>query len=340
MLSYRYTLIAFLLLLPLNTVSGQYAGTRTPSNQASAFLDSNIIAITFTGNFICSPPIQNTYPNASNAANYTCGIKSATSVLGTLPVWALYPSFAGLSIYGFNETGSKDGYAVYKGNVIVTDCGAGGSATECAYNPAYLYSASYPQIQNVLIQYGINGLPYGFLPMPAHNLILLHAYANKSISWYLIAVRVFDPNIFPDARTGICKQTAPSNLSRPTANCLTSFDAIVNAFDTKNSYISQINKNNPIWIGSQNTLKQIAISMIPVNSISGILYPNTNAYFVFEVERVNIPTTLSIAQRSSMIAEDSRFWVITIGILGDIILIANLWWFGLRNKKKKTYGTR
>ncbi len=284
-------------------------------NQSGAFLDSRTVTLIYTANYICNPQL-------SSNANLTCGIKTAGVLLGTLPVWEIAPYFAGISALGGNNSGAtSQGYAVYNGNVFATQCGSGLSPSACPQTPVFIKEVP-PLLGRLINNYSgtnkLNRYLPGVVPMPAHDNLLLHDYGNTSIPWYVIIVRVYDPNVFPNPVTGTCTQVAPSNLTNATGNCLTSFDALVRAFGTHNRYVPLINKVNPLYNVTTNLSTQVVISLVPtIAGVSGILYPNTN---IFETFRVSSPAVTAQKQSNS-----TAVIIIGIGIIA--VLVANLVWF-------------
>lgn len=332
--------LAFMLLFALPLLAHSQIPSIAPaSNQSAAFLDGNIVSITYTKNYVCTPSLFTIYGNISYIENITeCGVVHPTSVIGTLPIWAITPSFAGYSIYGYTEYGSTpSGYAVYLDNSVQTDCGAGNTSSACPLTPPYRFDPLNFKVEYSLgIYNGTHGLPQGLLPMPAHSYVLLNDYGGQPIPVYTVFVRVFDPNIFPNATTGQCKQVAPSNLSNATGNCLTSFDALRRAAQTKNSYIPEINSANPLWYIESNSTSQIVIvspgQQNNITGISNLLYPNTNIYLFIKTNRTNFyrSQAVTIAQN----AKNSGALVALVGVIVAIVAGANVAWFVAKHELK------
>jgi len=136
-----------------------------------------------------------------------------------------------------------------------------GSANKCPDHPPLFYSPIIVAVENYLgkksgITVGSTSLPEGVMPFMAHTHIVETDAAQQDIPWNAIGVFVFDPNIFPNPVTGTCKQVVPSNLTSPTANCLTSTAALKAAMATSDTAVINANtspysgsKGNPIWFG-------------------------------------------------------------------------------------------
>jgi hypothetical protein len=105
-----------------------------------------------------------------------------------------------------------------------------------------------------------------------------------NVYWGTIAVLVFDPNIWPTRDTGTCRAVVASNLSSPTANCLTSIGALQRAFATSSSADAAANGGampNPIWATLGNPSAQVVIP--GVTSAAQITTLNANLYIPFSV---------------------------------------------------------
>ncbi len=303
-------------------------------NSSAAFLNGNVVSIGYTHSYLCAPSITSAYPNISIAiANITqCVTVTPTNVVEAFPIWAIVPAYAGFSIYGFQQWNSThEGFATFQGNAIITDCGAGGSASACGETPAYMYTTKshlYEQAYGVFN--GINKMPQGLLPFPAHNYITLTGYGGTPTALYAIFVMVFDPNIFPNATTGRCMQVAPSNLTNATANCLTSFTALKNAIATRNAYIPQINAGNRLWALESNSTLQAAIVLNSnITGTSNTMYPNSNIYLYVQTNDTNYykfrPTPANAA--------NAEVWIIVFGFIASIFIAINVYW--LYNKLKE-----
>lgn len=120
------------------------------------------------------------------------------------------------------------------------------------------------------------------LPTPAHDHIAGFD-TNDSIPWYVVAVLVFDPNIFPNAITGQCSQMVNSNLTKPTANCLNSFSALTAAMNTKTTATANANatENDPIYDTFGGVPTQVLIPGVTIVSESSPT--NTNLFLYFNV---------------------------------------------------------
>lgn len=329
--------MVWLLLLAFIASAPYAASWFTPGiNSSAAFLNGNIVSMGYTHSYLCTPSIASSYRNISGAIrNMTeCGTVTPSNIIETLPIWAIVPSYAGFSIYGFKQWNStRDGFATFQGNAIITDCGAGESASACGDTPIYRYTAkSYLYEQAYGVFSGINGIPQGLLPFPAHDYITLSDYGGVPTPLYVVFVMVFDPNIFPNATTGRCTQVAPSNLTNATANCLTSFAALRNAIATRNSYIPQINAGNKLWmLESNTTLQAIIVLNKNITGTSNLLYPNSNIYLYVQANGTNYykfrPTPTN--------ASSADAWIIVLGFVAFILIAINVYW--LYNKLRERH---
>ncbi len=232
-----------------------------------AFQNGSIVTLVTYSNSTCAPSLNSLYPNSTETANAlgftNCEVGTIVNRTSTdMPRWNLIPSFTGLSIYGIASWGATpQGYPTYNGMTIATQCGASGTASECSSNKiSYFYSPKQSAIEKSLgIYNGINGLPEGVLPNPANDKILPSNKTGTPTLSYLVRVAVYDPNIFPNATTGKCKQVAPSNLSNPTGDCLTSFSALKAAFVTTDNAIPAINSNNPLYQAAGKPMTQVVL---------------------------------------------------------------------------------
>ncbi len=211
-----------------------------------AFLNNKVVSFVYYRPPICSPALTSLMsdPNAAAAAaktNCEVGAKG-TFPASAVPVWGMVPVFAGLSAFGVPQFGATpEGYPVYRNQTILTDC-TGAGARQCPNHPPLMYSPAFTAVeQSMGINNGVMGLPEGVMPFPAHTHIVSTDDAQKDVAWDVIAVMVFDPNIFPNPVTGRCTQIVPSSLANATADCLTSLQALQNALTTTNSAIAQAN---------------------------------------------------------------------------------------------------
>lgn len=336
-----YLSLLFALLASLNSVA---AVSYPTSIRSGGFLNGHIVTIEYTANFTCSPSLMAIYGNTSDVANASkstdCTAKTPGNLYSTLPVWEIYPSFASISTYGINQSTLtvKDRYPVFNGTEIYTDCGTVGTAAACHWVPEYTYGLNSTRVeQDYGIFNGISGQPKGVFPFPDYDYILLDNYSGESTPWYVVLVRVYDPNIFPNATTGKCKQVAPSNLSNPIGNCLTSFAALQRAYQTRDSYISILNKNNKLWIIQGSPMTQVQIATAPnVTGISGLLYPNTNMYLFFRVNNSNFYSSdgLNESTIASNVSQSYNY-ILLLGVIALIIVLFALYRFVLKRKAGK-----
>ena len=238
---------------------GVYYYTRPKSSTAAPLQEGGFTAggvVTFvyngTNTFVCTPGLLTFFSTATAAAAVTpceVGAASQNAVPDQLPEWVLVPAFAGLSIFGVPAlNASAHGFPTFHAATLLTDCGAGGTTTACVDHPKLIYSPLFTSVeQHIGIMNGYGGYPEGVLPTPSHDHLLNTSATVPNIPWGTIVVLVFDPNIFPDRATGACATVVASNLSAPTAHCLTSFAALAAALSTHSSSVATANAQNPIW---------------------------------------------------------------------------------------------
>ncbi len=232
-----------------------------------AFQNGSIVTAVTYSNYHLLALLTVLFPGSSEAANASAvtncevGVLLTNKTSGALPRWNLIPSFAGLSIYGIAAWGSTpQGYPVYNGTTVVTQCGAAGTPAGCLNLTKYFYSVKQGIDERTLgIYKGISGLPEGVLPSPANDKLMSPVKTNTPSLSYVIRVGVYDPNIFPNATTGKCKQVAPSNLSNPTGDCLTSYAALKTALLTADSGVAVVNANNPLWNAAGKPMTQVSL---------------------------------------------------------------------------------
>jgi hypothetical protein len=261
--------------------------------KSGGFVGGNLTTFTYTQNYVCTPAGTTFINNAEAQAAAkvtTCivGAGNRTAVSGAFPVFVLIPAFAGLSNFGVTQLGaSSQGYPVFSGQTIVTQCGGGGSASACPDHPTYLYSPDFTLVEQHLgIKSGVFGLPEGVLPTPAHDHVAGFD-TQTSIPWYVVAVLVFDPNVFPNAVTGQCTKWVDSNLTSPTGNCLNSFSALSAAMDTKTTATANANstQSDPIYSTFGGVPTQVLIPGVTI--VSETSGANTNLFLYFSVTPQN-----------------------------------------------------
>lgn len=250
-------------------------------------------AVTFvyngTATFLCTPGMSVMFPGnataAAAAATTPCEVGNASqSAVVQVPEWVLVPAFAGLSIFGVAALGATaTGVPTYNGTPLGVDCGAGGSATACVDHPAYLYSPLFTLVeQHIGATTGYGGLPLGVLPTPAHEHLIDTTRSYPNVPWGTIAVLVFDPNIWPAPATGRCTAVVGSNLSDPTAHCLTSLTNLTAALTTCTTANAHANSNEPIWATLADPCTQVVVP--GVSSPGELALLNGNLYIPFAVE--------------------------------------------------------
>lgn len=261
--------------------------------KSGGFMQGNITTFGYTQNYVCSPSVTAFISNgeATNASKVTTclvGAGNKSAVPGAFPVFVLVPAYAGLSIFGVPQLGAtSQGYPTFNGQTIVTQCGAGGTMAACPDHPTFLYSPVFTLVEQHLgIKNGVFGLPEGVLPTPAHDHVVGFT-TDQSIPWYVVAVLVFDPNIMPNPITGQCTKVVDSNLTNPTGNCLTSFDALTRAMNTRTTATAMANatQNNPIYDTLGGVSTQVLIPGVTI--ISENSPANTNLFIFFNVTPEN-----------------------------------------------------
>lgn len=182
---------------------------------------------------------------------------------------------------------TPQGYPVFNKQPVFTQCGAGGTISTCSDRPSLLYSPVFTSVeQHIGITTGYGGLPEGVLPLPALDHVLDYV-GGASIPWDVIVVLVFDPNIMPNGETGACTQAVPSDLSNPTGNCLTNFNALMAALTTQTTASANASstQSNPIYSTLGGVKTQIVIP--GVTSISDTSPANSNLFLYFNVVSEN-----------------------------------------------------
>ncbi len=236
------------------TVSNITTAINALSREAvsAAFYNGTIVTFLYPKEYNCTPALTTYYPSENSSVanlvtNCEVGQGNQTAEQGAVPLWVVVPAYAGLSVFGVRALGaSSQGFPTFDNVTLATDCGAGGTIAACPDHPTFLYSPFFTSVeQHIGITNGYGGLPEGVLPTPSHDHIINCCFTT--IPWYTIVVLNFDPNIMPNAVTGECAQVAPSNLTKPTANCLNSFQGLITALTTNNTALKTIDANNPIW---------------------------------------------------------------------------------------------
>jgi len=274
-------------LVSTSTITTTATSTSPPQvGFTGGFLDGKIISFVFYRAPTCAPGITSLFTDTTSAqaaAKTNCEVGAQGTIPpGSVPVWGMVPVFAGLSAFGVPQFGATpDGYPVYNNQTILTDC-TGAGARQCPNHPPLMYSPAFTAVeQSMGINSGVMGLPEGVMPFPAHTHIVSTDDGQKDVPWDVIAVMVFDPNIFPNPVTGRCTQVVPSSLPNATSNCLTSLTALKAALTTTNAAIAQANSKNPIWAALGKPLTQV---LIPgVTDPSQITNSNTNINVPFAV---------------------------------------------------------
>ncbi len=285
-----------------STMTTTVTTTARSSQQSSSepitggFASAGLQSFGYYQNYTCSPALSSFSFNsteATNAAKFTgcdVGAGNSSTVANAAPLFVLVPAYAGLSIFGVPSLGATgEGYPMFNHSAIFTQCGAGGTPSACPDHPTYMYSPVFTLVEKHLgIKSGFGGvLPEGVLPTPSHTHVV--GFQSGNIPWYIVAVLVFDPNVFPNAATGQCTQVVPSNLSAPTSNCLNSLSAIQAAMTTKTTATANANmtQNNPIYDTLGGVSTQV---LIPgVQSVSESSPANTNLFLYFSVSNSTNP---------------------------------------------------
>jgi hypothetical protein len=221
---------------------------------STAIQNGKVVTLGATPSSNCTSTPALLYQNFTDAVAATaitnCEIGIGLSnTTGMVPYYMLNPAFGGLSMYGlttWNSTAS--GYATFRNTTIITNCGASGTPAACNSTKKYFYSyTSSVWERQAGITTGTMGLPEGVLPRPAHDILLPGSINSTPVVSYLVRVWVFDPNIFPNATTGRCKQVIASNLSNSTGNCLNNTAALARAIKTTSTAVVAANKNNILF---------------------------------------------------------------------------------------------
>lgn len=257
-------------------------------NESGGFYNTQEVTFLYKSNFNCTPGLLSFYSNKTSAAaqtNCEVGQGNATTVSGAATLWILVPAYAGLSIFGVSSlNATADGFATFEGNTIVTQCGAGGTASACLDHPTLLYSPFFTAVeQHIGITSGFGGLPEGVLPTPAHDHLINCCF--QTVPWYTVVVLVFDPNIMPNVVTGQCTQVVPSNLTNPIGNCLSSYSNLANALTAHSNATISANGANPIWQTLGNPASQVVVP--GATAITGLSNANANLFEYFTVNSTN-----------------------------------------------------
>jgi hypothetical protein len=276
------------------TVTQTASGSSGESDKpwSAGALNGQVDTFVYTGAFGCTPPASSFFKGEDNASNVASGCEigaaNSTDPAANPDLWVIVPAYAGLSIFGVPKLGAtSQGFPTYINNqTVLTMCGAGGTASACPDHPTYMYSPAFTTVEQYLnITNGVFGLPEGVLPTPAHSHIVNQ---SDTQGWNIIAVLVFDPNIFPNPVTGQCSQIVPSNQPNPTANCLNSYAALQRALATNDSASDNANCNygaNPIYEALGQPPQQI---VIPGDStVQSIGNANTNLQLFFSAQSGN-----------------------------------------------------
>ncbi|MDE1824930.1 MAG: hypothetical protein KGH61_00360 [Candidatus Micrarchaeota archaeon] len=293
-------------------------------------LDSRQVTIAYSlsQSYFCSPSLQSLFGNSSEVTNALTYTNCEAGVFGNMseadPEWSPIPIYAGFSIFGLNASGSSPlGFATFQNNVIVTDCGAGGTVSACPEHPHYLYSPFFTMVEHKLnITNGMYGLSEGVLPMPTHDHIVETDDGQALDNWYVVAVLVLDPNIMPNASTGTCKQVVPSDLANATGNCLTSLQAMARAMQTNSSSVAYANKGNPFWEALREPNSQIVMPGIPL--VTMINNSNMNLDIPFAVkdfDYFNPPSRNSSLQSTIPQTSSSAQSTTSLLTIASIVLI-------------------
>lgn len=289
-----------------------------------AFQNGEVVRLLYFSNYACTPPASIVFNNSSNSLNASditsCEMGSSEGVNYTnaIPSYNIVPAFANFSIYGYvgnssiitNYGVSPEGYLIYNFSVIQTHCNAALLNNTCLYKPAYLYSPFYLELQQSIgASNGINGLPRGVMTNPERDIIVPPVKNSTPTLSDKVVVWVFDPNIFPNATTGLCHQIAPSDLSNPIENCLNSTESLQEALNTNNSAVAQINSKNSIWKISGSSLRQAIIPILTEDGNfsyrSDLNSPNTNIFSYSCINTIPLVTneTESVSENASQAAK-------------------------------------
>ncbi len=252
--------------------------------ETAGFYNGSVVTFVYPYQYKCLPSLTSYFSNETSAAALTqceVGAGSATAEQGAAALWVIVPAFAGLSIFGVGKLGaSPQGFPVYNNQTVVTQCGASGTASGCPDHPFLLYSPFFTAVEEHLgLRNGYGNLPEGVLPTPAHDHLIDCCF--QTVPWYTIVVLVFDPNIFPNAVTGQCTTSAPSNLTDSSGNCLSNYNGLLRALTTHDSGVATVNANNPVWQTLGDPTEQVVVP--GAATVAQIANANSNLFEHFTV---------------------------------------------------------
>ncbi|MCI4366140.1 MAG: hypothetical protein L3K08_00125 [Thermoplasmata archaeon] len=267
--------VGSILLVTLGTLYGlglepfaRNSSPPAPSGTSGGFSLGQAVTLEYSGGSECTPSLGQLYP-AELALNATTHCEMGDAVQGAIrnevPQWLLVPAFAGLSAFNDLAAGAtSQGFPSFSGAPVLTDCAAGPSPLRCPQTPTVLYSPNFVDLETIAnLTGGLNGLPMGLLPTPAHD-VLVNTTGDRTdpVPWGTIIVLVFDPNIFPQRTNGACAATVASNLTIPTGHCLTTVTALDQALVTSSSSVTAINggsANNSVWKAFGSPVDQVYV---------------------------------------------------------------------------------
>jgi|GEM_PF-264179 hypothetical protein len=324
------------------------------------FQNGQIVHFATTAPSNCTSTISalyNKYPEAVNASGATnCEIGVGINTAGMSPQYMISPAFAGLSIYGqvgWNST--PQGYPTFNKTVIVTSCGASTSPSNCSATSItkYFYSPGASVFEKTLgYTKGLFGEPQGVMAKPAHDLLIPGGVGSTLTETYLVRVAVFDPNIFPNATTGACRQWVASNLTNPTGNCLNNVAALARALNTTDTAVANANKNNILFLTKDIPSYQATITIYTMvnGTVVGTTTKNVNASNTNVVKwvllssaqtttvattTVPVAPTSTVAQvgQSGQTAGSNNNMLLYAGVVIVVIIVIVVAFVAMRRKK-------
>ncbi len=311
--------------IPATTVTSTQTTTTTmlpPNdeillNDSGTIYNNTVITQHYTANYACenTSSVQSLFKGlpGQEAQSTDCEVGAGVIPSGTLPLFVLTPAYAGLSIFGYQPLGATpEGFPTFTYNgtthVVLTNCpgmGAENPALMCVDHPFLLYSPYFTAVEQHLgINNGLNvtlsngqtvHADEGVLFTPSHTHLIAESTGNTSIGWYLVVVLVMDPNIMPNPITGQCQEIVPSNLTDPTANCLTNITSLEHAMTTYDSAVIAANSNNPIWQTLNDAFHVGGLQVIVpgINSPADLMNTsNTNVVLYFSTPNIYPPNPI------------------------------------------------
>ncbi|MFP3191045.1 MAG: hypothetical protein RXR31_06925 [Thermoproteota archaeon] len=249
---------------------------------SGAFYNGKVISFVYINTTCLSQQVNLTqqnvasYENSIKFANY-CGtfiLNASVFPKGAQPLFVLLPVFAGPSIFGLKElNASREGFPVFNNQTVLTQCGATNTQAQCPDNLTLVFSGGI-LLYEKYVNRTFAGLPLGVLYFPAHDILVNSITQNETTACYLVIVKVYDPNIFPNPLTGRCQQVVPSNLTNATGNCLNNINALIRAMKTITAASVQYYSALPPNLGTEVETQAIVPGIYNTNLLFSL--SNTN----------------------------------------------------------------